>query len=200
MNRVRVAWTGIPTGPGVSTYYFGSGSTNMTALVTFLNAIATFIPTGVNQVIPVVGDQINETDGKIVGSWTGSGGGTANGFATAANYAAQSGMVIDWLSSLIVAGRRVQGRNFYVPLANSAFQTDGTLGSAFVSTVQTAANAFIAAYAGEFRVFSRPQEARVAKPDNIPPITAKAGHVGASAQVIAARIPDFAGTLRSRRK
>lgn len=200
MNRVRCPWTGIATGPGVSTFYFGSGTTSMTALVTFLNAIATFIPTGINIQVPNLGDQINETDGKIVGSWTGSGGGSANGFATAANYAAQSGMCIDWLTSLILDGRRRQGRTFFVPLANSAFQNDGTLGTAFAATALTAATNFIAAYAGEFKVFVRPVEARAAKPDNIPPLKERVARAGAAGQVIVARVPDFAATLRSRRQ
>lgn len=200
MNRVRCVWSGIPSGPGVSTFYFGTGVTNMAALVAFWNTITTNIPTGISVTTPNLGDQINETDGKIVGSWTGSGGATNGGFATAAPYAAQSGMVINWLSSLVIDGRRRQGRTFVVPLPANNFQSDGTLASSTISASLAAATTLIAAYAGEMKVFVRPVAAQSAVPGNIPPIPAKVGHVGAAAQVISARIPDFAATLRSRRQ
>lgn len=199
LNRVRCVWAGIPTGPGVSTFYFGSGTTSMAALVSFWNTVLNNVPTGINVTTPNLGDQIDETTGKIIGSWTGSGGATNNGFAPSANYSAPSGLVIDWLTSLVLDGRRRQGRTFVVPLAATAFQPDGTLGAGTISATLGAATTMIAAYAGEFKVFVRPLLARAAKPDNIPPITAKAGHVGAAAQVILGRIPDKAAVLRSRR-
>lgn len=200
LNRVKCIWSGNSAVAGVSTFYFGSGTTSMTALTSFWTTVTTNIPTGISVTTPNLGDQIDETTGKIIGAWTGSGGATNGGFATAAPYPAQSGAVIEWLSSLVLDGRRRQGRTFIVPLPGNNYQSDGTLATSTISALQGAATTLIAAYAGEMKVFVRPVATRAAKPDNIPPITAKAGHVGAAAQIITARVPDFAATLRSRRQ
>jgi hypothetical protein len=50
------------------------------------------------------------------------------------------------------------------------------------------------------KVFVKPTQTVAAKPDNIPPIKAKVGHVGAAAQIISAKIPDMAAVLTSRRQ
>jgi len=199
MNRVKCIWTGIPSGSGVSTFYFGSSVTSMTALTAFFNSAINACPNGVKVTIPNSGDQINETDGLITGAWTGTGGAQVSAIGGAGAYAAQSGLVIDWLSSPIVAGRRRQGRTFIVPLIPSAFDTDGTLSAGNVTLYTATATTLIAAYAGELKVFVRPQASRVAVPGNIPPISARTGHVGAAAQVVSARVPDLVATLRSRR-
>lgn len=199
MNRVRCVWTGIPTGSGVSTFYFGSGTTSMTALTSFWNSAINPCPNGVKVTIPNVGDQVNETDGKIVGAWVGSGGSQVSGIGGTGAYAAQSGLVIDWLTSLVVDGRRRQGRTFIVPIIPSSFDSDGSLSSANVTQYTTYATTLIAAYAGEMKVFVRPLASQVAVPGNIPPIKARTGHVGAAAQIISARVPDIVATLRSRR-
>jgi hypothetical protein len=199
MNRVRCVWTGIPSGAGVSTFYFGSGTTNMAALLAYFNSATAACPNGVKVTVPIVGDQVDETTGKITGSWTGSGGGQVTGIGGAGSYAAQSGVVVDWLTSLVLDGRRRQGRTFIVPVIPSQFDTDGTISTGVLTQQLGYATTLIAAYAGEMKIFVRPLASQTAKPDNIPPIKARIGHVGAAAQVIAARVPDFVATLRSRR-
>lgn len=198
MNRVRVPWSGWAGQPGVSTFYLGSTTTDMTAIKTFITAIGAFVPAPISMTIPVVGDQINDTDGKIAGAWTGSNGG--NVVATGSNtaYAGSAGIVVDWLSSLIVAGRRVQGRTYFVPAASTAYQNDGTIVEATRTTITTAASALIAAYAGEFKVFSRPFPGKDAVVGP-PPKPAVPPRVGVAAQVVAARVPDIAAVMRSRR-
>lgn len=186
MHRVRVPWTGLTGLPGVSTFYLTTVSTTVAPLATFFNSIFNYVPTGGLATIPGTGDVIDESTGLITGAWTKTGAGTAAGFATAAAYSAPSGAVIDWLTGLVINGRRVQGRTFMVPLASVAYQSDGTLASGVITAIKTAADALIAAYGDALRVWSRPQAGVM-------------GRAGASVQVIASRVPDMAAVLRSRR-
>jgi hypothetical protein len=183
MNRVRVSLAGFTGAPGLTTLMLGSGITNVAPIVTFFNALTNVMPNGLSATIPSSGDQINETNGQITGTWIGTGGQTITSITAAAAYSGSSGACIDWLTSLIVAGRRVQGRTFVVPLTGVSYQSDGTLAGTTITILQNAATALIVALAGELKVFSRPNATRV----------------GAAATVIAARVPDMAAVLRSRR-
>lgn len=57
----------------------------------------------------------------------------------ASNFSAAAGACVTWNTSLYLGGRRVRGRTFLVPLSMGAFQIDGTLAAATVTTLQTAA-------------------------------------------------------------
>jgi hypothetical protein len=198
LNRVRVAWTGLTGLPGVSTFYFGSSTTDMTGLKAFFTSMVAYVPSGITWTIPSLGDSINDTDGKINGSWIGTNGGQVLAGASNSNWSGVSGLAIGWQSGLIVNGRRVQGRTFFVPTGNIVYQSDGTIVDATRTTIIGNANALIAAYAGEMKVFSRPFPGRAADPG--PPIKpAIPARVGVGAQVIAAKVPDKAVVLRSRR-
>lgn len=199
MNRVRVAWTGFTGGPGVSTFYFGSTTTNMQALVSFFTAISNYLPNNVTVTVPALGDQINDTDGLITGAWTGTNGGSATGFGGSTAYAGSAGICVDWLSSSIIAGRRRQGRTFLVPASTNAYQNDGTISESVRSSIVGSGVIMIAAYAGEMKVWSRPFPGKAAEVGP-PPKPAKPARVGAAVQVIACRVPDIAAVLRSRRQ
>jgi hypothetical protein len=74
LGRIRVDWTGIATGPGISTFFAAAtapGATlDLAPLRTFFNsAIGSYLPTGVSLNFPVVGDVINESTGLIEGTW-----------------------------------------------------------------------------------------------------------------------------------
>lgn len=66
-----------------------------------------------------------------------------NGSAAGA-YVGGAGAVVYWLTGAINGGHKVKGRTYLVPLAATAFQSDGTLASALVTSLQTAANTFAA--------------------------------------------------------
>lgn len=201
MNRARVAWSGFQGAPGVSTFYFGSTTTDMGALKTFFQAMAPFVPTVVQMLVPALGDQVNDTDGQITGAWTGTNGGNVPGAGGAGGYSAPSGIVIDWLSAAVIDGRRRQGRTFFVPIKTASYQTDGSIVEADRATILAAATTLIAAYAGELKVFSRPYAGRAAVLDGAGNVIkpAKPPRVGAAVTVVAARVPDIAAVLRSRR-
>lgn len=198
MNRMRVTWSGLGVGPGLSTFYFGDTTTDMGALKTFLTQMCFYLPNSATFTIGGGGDKINETDGKIVGTWVATNGGTSTGSGGTGTYSGVSGFCVNWLSSLIVNGSRVQGRTFFVPASSNLYENNGTIVNGTLTTLQGQAQSMIVAYAGEFRVFSRPFAGKAADPG--PPIKpAIPPRVGASAQVITARIPDIAVILRSRR-
>lgn len=196
MNRVRVAWSGFNGGPGVSTFYLGNTTTDMTALKAFFNSVSTYTPGPVTFTIPALGDQINDTDGLITGSWNGTNGGTVTSSGGSAAYAGAAGLCVDWLSSAIIDGRRRQGRTFIVPAVTGVFQSDGTIAEGIRTLFTGYATTLIAAYAGELKVWSRPYAGRAASPGH----AAKPPRVGAAVQVISARVPDISAVLRSRRQ
>lgn len=191
MNRARVAWTNFSGAPGLSTFYLGSSTVDMTALRTFFDSIKSLLPNSVTIQVPSSGDQLNDTTGTITGVWTGPAQTSVTGNGGVIGYAGGSGAVVEWLTGLIVGGRRPIGKTFIVPLIAAAYDSNGTLASTTLTTLQNAANALVVAYAGELKIFSRPFT---------PPAgSSKPPRVGVAAQIVAARIPDLAAVLTSRR-
>lgn len=185
LNRVRVAWSNFPGAPGVSTHYFSTTQTDMTALRTFYNTIKDLFPNGLTTSVPNSGDVIQESDGQIIGTWTGTGGGTNVSAVASAAYSGPSGAIVRWITPGIVAGRRVVGRTYLVPLERNQYDTSGSLASTTITTIQNAAQAMLASYADGFKVWSRPGVS--------PP------RVGSFHTALAALVPDLAAVRRSRR-
>src|SRR5256885_16833203 len=153
MNRVRVAWSGFTGAPGVSTFYLDSATTDLAPLKTFFTSVTSFVPNLVQINIPVSGDQIDSNTGEISGVWVGTGSGVVNGFGGSAAYSGSSGFCVDWLSATIIAGRRRQGRTFFVPASVNAYQADGTIIESTRTSVLAAASTMISAYGSGLRIF-----------------------------------------------
>ena len=195
LARVRVAWQNWPGAPGVSTFW-GDSTINQTAidaLRTFFNAIAGNLPSGLTIQVPSSGDLISAQTGLISGTWS-VGTTPAQVAATGAGaYAGNAGAVVHWLTNAVVTStspktgkttaRRLRGRTFLVPLISSAYDTNGSLGVGVLNTVQTAANALLAAAPGVYNVWHRP----------------KPGQGENFSEIVSARVPDLAVSLRSRR-
>lgn len=60
-------------------------------------------------------------------------------------YQRAGGARVDWTTGQIVAGRRLTGRTYLVPMASSLFDTEGQITPASITIIQNAANAFISA-------------------------------------------------------
>jgi hypothetical protein len=192
LNRVRVTWTNFPGAPGLTTHYLSSGTTDMTALKTFYSAIKDLMPNATQFTIPNNGDQINESDGKLSGVWTGTNGGPVTSIASASlNYAGSAGSMVKWNSGGIVSGHRVVGRTFLVPMVSSAFFTDGSLQTSTITQIQNAAQALLTAYTDAVKVWARPFTPK--------PGAAGTARVGSLHTVTSASVPDLAVVLRSRR-
>jgi len=182
INRVRVLWQNFPGAPGYTNHYVGSLVTAQTAIRTFYLAINNIVPTGLTLQVPSSGDQISEATGQITGTWSGAAQAVVTGLGSG-NYSGASGAIVNWKTSALVAGRRVQGRSFIVPIVATSLDTQGSLSSATITTIQNAANQLITDLAGELKIWSRPR-------DTI---------AGTAATVISAQVPDLAAVLRTRR-
>jgi len=199
INRVRVAWTGFTGGPGVSTFYFSESTVPGGSLRTFFQSFTTFCPNTVTINFPTTGDQIEDSDGTIVGVWTAAPTTPITGVGGATGYSGTSGMCVDWLTGTVVAGRRPMGRTFIVPLASVAYQNDGTISDTLVTSVLAAANTMITAFGDDFLIWSRPFAGRAASPGP-PPVTEIPARDGLAVPVVGAKVPDLAVVLRSRRR
>jgi len=182
LYRVRSTWTGFPGGPGVSTMYFVDMATALASVETFWLAIADRIPAGVNIQVESSGDVIDDATGNLTDSWTEDAIDIVHGTA-GGSYSAPAGMVVDWLTSTVLDGRRLRGRTFIVPMSGGGYDNDGTPQAEFISDVLAAATALVAAQSSSFYVWHRPLASRA----------------GGAGLVTSARVPNFTAVLKSRR-
>lgn len=191
INRLNAAWQNFPGAPGVTTFYSNGTMTQpeVDAVRAFFLAIASLLPTGLTVQVPSSGDIIDETTGEITGTWS---VGTTPAVVTGTNagvYAGNAGAVIHWLTGGVVAGRRVRGRSFIVPIGSGAYDNQGSLAAGTITTLQGAANGLVTAFVGMV-VWARPLKA------GTPPVVVRPGsYHGVSSM----RVPDLAVSLRSRR-
>lgn len=194
IQRVRCLWQNWPGSPGYTNFYTSVSLSNVAPFATFFDAIKTLVPSALTITVPNSGDIINEATGQIQNVWTGTGGATITGTGSGA-YAGPTGAVAEWLTTGIVAGRRVQGKTYLVPLAGLATDASGSISTTALGTLTTAAAGLQTALGNQFVVWSRPFE-----PDanRVPPDTRPA-RAGSSWPVIGSRVPDLSAVMRSRR-
>jgi hypothetical protein len=191
LARINCAWQNWPGAPGVTTFYTQGApfSTDIDGIRAFFDAIKAYLPTGLTIQVPTSGDMINEADGKITTSWTTVATPAVVTGSNVGTYAGNAGACVHWLTAGVVAGRRVRGRSFLVPLVG-AFEANGSLAATPLSTITSAAAALVTA-ATSLAVWARPFTPEPG--DNKP---ARAGTLH---DVIGSRVPDLAVSLRSRR-
>ncbi len=183
IERLRVHWTGVQGLPGLSSFYFTAPTDPEPAIRNFFAALVALLPNGLTLSFDTGGDLIDDGTGAIAGSWTGTAAAAVVGTAATA-YAAPVGACVSWHTTAVVAGRRPIGKTFIVPMVSTAFQSDGTLLSTTITTLQNAANALLLTSAGiNMLVWSRPKSPRV----------------GSSHPVVTAVVNDKAAVLKSRR-
>src|SRR3954469_248332 len=119
--------------------------------------VKTLLPATVRYVFPSSGDTIDETDGHLLGGWTAAAPADVVGTAAGA-YSAPIGSLIDWKISGGVEGHRPIAKTFVVPAGGIAFNVTGGVLSSTVTTVNTAASAFLSASTG-FSLGDRPVQA-----------------------------------------
>lgn len=174
----RVEWRGLPTGPGVSTFYADDAGIDIRPyLDSLFTAIGIKVPNVVSFYIPNSGITIDSATGHPNASWTA--GSAITRVATGSGvYAAPVGGLIRWETPTFIAGRRLIGKTFMVPFLAGCFESNGTLLNTVKSDLEAAAALFVTG-ATSFRVYSRKN------------------HVAAS--VATSSVPDKAMVLRSRR-
>lgn len=185
-----LVWTGWSGGPGYTVLHTTKAGITTTAvdnLVSALdhladrlhflvpNAVTLRASTEVKEFDPATGILANiYTSPVTVSSWVGSGG---------TLFSAPTGACISWGTAGVNRGRRVRGKSFIVPLANGAYDTDGTLSAGFLAPLNVAATDWRTSSAYESVVWSRP----------------RLGAGGAAFPITSHRIADKAAVLRSRR-
>jgi hypothetical protein len=180
-QKLEVVWNGTSGLPGVSVFY-GPPAVDPTGDVKeFFNAIKAIFPTGLTWTIPNGGDTVDEGSGVLTGGWTGANGGAVSA-SGGLNHAAGCGGYVQWLTTTVTNGWRVKGRTFLAPLMNSAYDSSGTIENTYLATIQTAANALVAA--GTVWVWHRPT----------------AGTGGNGCVMTAANVPDQVTSLKTRRR
>lgn len=182
MRRLRVTWAGLGGLPGLSTFYYGVASPNVSDCVTFFTAIKGLFPAGVTWDIPSSGDEIDDATGTLTGVWAGSGGGTVTSSGAATSYAAGVGARVQWNTLVITGGRRVRGATFLAPLLGTGYDSSGTLESTGLTTMRNAATAYAASGVAK-GIWHRPVS----------------GSGGLYAAINSATVPDRVTSLRSRR-
>jgi hypothetical protein len=195
--RVRMHWIGLPTGPGFSVFHFRDFSTAPTTepvtqdafdrVDNFAADIHTLLPASISvQADPTV-DILEDTTATLLGSHTAAGASAHTGSGPLGSYAAMAGAVITWRTNDVRGGHRVRGRTFIVPLSAGEYDNVGTLDSAAITTLASAAGNMLNAssYSCDLAVYSRP--------------TPPAGSDGQAYPATAWTIPDIAAILRSRR-
>jgi hypothetical protein len=188
-TTITVNWQNFPGAPGWTRIkFFGAldaagAQTAANNFKSFLNGFASFIPTGVTLAFLPTAEVYNDsgvlTDVVPIGSVPAITTGSATG-----KYVGGSGCVIHWITGAIHLGGKVRGRTFMVPLASSAFDTNGTLDNTALLSIKGAAEAF-AATTPKLAVSSK-------KPPD-----GSGGNL--TAQVSTAVVNDKAALLRSRR-
>lgn len=182
LRRIVVDWTGLKGLPGNSVFYWKDVDGGPAAIRTFFNSLAGRFPVGLTIQVRGDGPKIEDSTGALVGSWVEATPAAVTGTG-AGDYAAPVGTHVNWVTGLIVQGRRVRGRTFLVPMSAAVFESDGTVEAVVLTSIRDAAAALIVAAINNFVVWHRPQP----------------GNAGSSDDVESATVPDKAAVLRSRR-
>jgi hypothetical protein len=196
--RVKLKWNGFAGAPGYSNFFLrdkASGDPSMTTATHAANMIQnfgayvrTYLPIEASLQVQSDVEVVEETTGEMLSVFNVPSYAALQGQAASAPYSAASGAVITWRTAGVRNGRRVRGRTFIVPLANSAYQSDGTLAAAMITSLNT--NLQGAGFLGSTEsailgVYSRP--------------SVKGASDGTWHQVTGFTIPDKVAVLRSRR-
>lgn len=183
VNRIKVRWSGSAVvGDGVSVLYFRSAATSVAPILSFFSSVANKFPAELTWTVPGEGDVIDEATGTIVSGWTATGSGSQPASGTDTRYSAGVGARAVFGTADVVAGRRVRGSMFLVPLEGYCYANDGTLDATNASQIQTALNTLQAT--DLLVVWSRP----------VP-----GGRSGSIHTITSMTLPDKVSWLRSRR-
>lgn len=188
--RHRVTFTGGPGGDGVATFYSLDPAGMELPLKDFwMLALKDLVPSTITITIPASGEQIEATDGSLVGAWA-SGSVLALPGGSGGPFASPVGALVNWITPTFTDGSHIRGKTFLVPLAASVFDLTGNIAAGTLTVLQGLADVFVTSTANNFVIWHRP----IMAPGN--PIPTRNGSF---AFVTSAVVPDKAVVLRSRR-
>lgn len=154
---VRTGWQGTSGGPGLTQLAFGGtleGGTNWdaTGAQAVVNAVRTFwsanqanIPDNIVLTVSPIVDIYDTVGGSLVGTYTAATPpATVTGTSTAV-FSMATGIKLNWLTTVIMNGRRVRGATFIVPAASVAFDTNGIVTNSARTLLQTSSATLLGA-------------------------------------------------------
>lgn len=193
--RTTAIWSGFAGAPGYTKHSWAdltdstSRNAALTKVQTLFETVKAYLPNGCTVQVQSAIDEFDMATGAIIGASTGTQPPLVTSSAVAGAYAGGSGLCITWNTGLIFNRRRVRGRTFFVPTANGAFENNGTLIAAAITTFGGAANTFLALSAPRPNIWSRQWS------NADPPVQVG----GALAPIDTYTLRDMASQLRSRR-
>jgi hypothetical protein len=188
--QYRVGWSGATvTGPGVTVFHSrpqggatGSvaGAAEAARVRNAFVAVQAQVPAGVTWDFPGEVTELDTATGTLIAVHTFTKPADLTSTGSATSWARPAGGRVDWFTDGIVAGRRLRGRSFLVPLTGASYDGTGTL----VTGAITALSAFAAA--------------RLATSASVAAAIWSRTH-GVSFDVTSFDVPDEVAILRSRR-
>jgi hypothetical protein len=118
------------------------------------------LPDEVRLTVSPVVDSYNRETGDLIASNTAPTAPAVVAGTSTAGYAGGAGLKVTWNTGQIRNGRRVRGSTFVVPLASTAYTTQGTISAGIITTVNTAASNLLTALSQggvSMGVWSRPR-------------------------------------------
>lgn len=182
--RFTYKWEGFPGAPGYTNIYATTTDPEDVGLAfnDFIGSNPGTFPAGLEVTLMPEAEELDETTGTVTGLIPIAGGLVLTGTGTSA-WAGPAGMVVSWSTGGLVAGRRVRGRTFLVPVVSFVYGSDGTIEASALATWRADLATYLAATSGRQVIWSRP----------------RAGLAGSAHVVTGGRIPDMVAVLRSRR-
>lgn len=195
--RVQTRWDGFNGAPGFTVMHFRDFDTDTAPTIAqataaldrvrlFFETVKSQIPSACRVTVQPVVDVIEHTDGSLVDSLNVTSSPAAITGTSAGTVAGPAGAVFNWRTNTIRNGRRVRGRTFLVPLGATAYEANGTLSAAALTSFNTAATALVdSTGTPDLFVYGRPSAPQATD--------------GVIAVVSSYTIPDMVAVLRSRR-
>jgi len=200
MYKATMVWTGFAGAPGYTNFYATTTDPLQAGLDAFQLGLTTYRTTFRNLISNTITldfqsdyELIEDVDGELTGIMSPTTPATAVAGGQAAGHTGVTGMVVNWLTTGAVFGRRRMGRTYFVPIAQNLIDPDGSINSTNLSAQRTAATNYAAGGAYHPCVWVRPKYSK--NPDGSRTLV----HAGQAVAMAGARIPDLAAVLRSRR-
>lgn len=185
--RVTARWEGFPGGPGYSNFYgnadtdaAAAAQTMATRIRAFFAGMVGWLPADVDVTVLPVYAVLSDATGEQTSEGTVASPPAVVAGVGAGGYSGNSGVAVNWNTTAFVAGKRLKGRTYLVPMG-PIYQDNGTIADAIVTELQGLAEDLIGD-ATLFVVWHRPV----------------GGAGGSAAEIETATIRDRAAHLRSR--
>lgn len=188
--QYRAFWQIPDAGPAVSTFHLTAvGPSNVVAaaqsIADFLGVAMNSVPNDVTVTFDSEMTVYNDATGQLTATVPVTPPQSTTGLV-ASQWAAGSGLRVDWLTPFIRNGRRVRGRTFIVPAGLDAFTNSGQVSGPAISQMTAAGATMVnelSANASPLCIYARPTP----------------GNAGQAYNVTSVAVPTQAATLRGRK-